>query len=146
MTKKKNFSLLRFLSSFLVFPVAGAFFSLVYVWEKIQEVKTGYRITELRRQIETADENICRIDSKIFLLKSPDKILTRIPPDLKITGVDKIVHMAKIDRASYTKNMDNQFCLNQTEYPDWLKKKFQAYIVNNNNDKEKVCYLTKNKH
>jgi len=125
----------------LVFPVTGASFCLVYLWSNIQEVKIGYRITELRQQIKILDENIGAIESKTLLLKSPDKILTRISPDLKITSVDRIVHLAKIDKSAIKNNADGQFFSPQTQYTQLFKKKLPDYT----GTKDDVCYLTKNK-
>ncbi len=96
MRKKNNFSVLRIVSSSLLTGSLAVSICLVYVWERNQELKIGYRINRLNENIDLVEHQINRIVPKIEKLKSPDKILLKIPPDLKLTSSDKIVHLKKV--------------------------------------------------
>lgn len=89
---------MRFVSSIVAFIAICVMFALIYVWQRNQVVKIGYRITEIEKQIVRVDEDIRHITSKINRLKSPGRILARIPGDLRMTSGEQIVHVKRIER------------------------------------------------
>lgn len=105
MRNKNNFSVLRIISSFLLVGSLAVVICLVYVWERNQELKIGYRINLLNKNINLVEHRINRIIPQIEKLKSPDKILLRIPSDLKLTSSDKIVHLKRVAKKSSKKEV-----------------------------------------
>ena len=112
MRKKNNFSVLRIISSFLLIGSLVVAICLVYVWERNQELKIGYRINLLNKNINLVEHQINRIIPRIEKLKSPDKILLRIPSDLKLTSSNKIVHLRKVAKRDDKKEIYSNQKLN----------------------------------
>ncbi|MCD6461013.1 hypothetical protein J7L67_10160 [bacterium] len=100
MRKENKFSLLRFVSTFIAAASISVLFALVFVWQKNQQVKIGYRINLVNQDIIKVDEDIRQLSSKIQKLKSPEIVLKRLQGDFSITSSDNIVHLYKLEKAS----------------------------------------------
>ncbi|MCB1195103.1 hypothetical protein KDK77_02860 [bacterium] len=96
MKNTESVSVVRVISSVVALTSLIVMFCLLYVWQKNQELKIGYQINKIKKDIERVDLEIEQIETRIQLLKSPDKILARIPSDLIITSGERIVHLAAI--------------------------------------------------
>ncbi len=100
--RKNNFAMVRFVSSVTAIFAVVVMFALIYVWQRNQVVKIGYRITDLERRIVVVDEDTRHIISKVNQLKSPDRILSKITDDLRITSGNRIIHVKRIERKPAT--------------------------------------------
>ena len=100
--KKTNFAVVRFVSPMAAIVGIVVMFALVYVWQKNQVVKIGYRITALERKITTVEDDKRQIAAKVNQLKSPDRILAKISNDLRITSGDSVIHVRRIERTPET--------------------------------------------
>ncbi len=100
--KKTNFAVVRFVSPIAAVIAVVVMFALVYVWQKNQVVKIGYRITSLERKIAAVEDDKRQITAKVNQLKSPDRILSKISGDLRITSGDSIIHVKRVERAPET--------------------------------------------
>jgi cell division protein FtsL len=140
MRKKVKLNLFSVLSSFFAIASICVIFCLLYVWQKNQVLKTGYRINVLKKKIDCVQQATERIESKIEILKSPDKILQRIPPDLKMTASNRIVHLPKIDRAYISDEQRVLVAAQQSFFMRWL----QSNVFSNQSNSEQSCFYVQN--
>ena len=98
MKKENKFSLMRFVSTLVAVASITVLFALLFVWQKNQQVKIGYRINSVNRAIVKVDEDIRQLTSKIQQLKSPEIVLRRLEGDFRITSSDKVVHLNKLEK------------------------------------------------
>lgn len=126
MRKRISFNLMNVVSTCLTIGSICVIFCLLYIWQRNQIIKTGYRINILKEKIEETDQMINRVETKIEILKSPDKILQKIPADLKITSGDRVVHLPKIHWVDSIHEENEEIAVAQIEKPflwRWLEEK-----------------------
>jgi len=99
MRKESKFSLLRFVSTLVAVASITVLFALLFVWQKNQQVKIGYRINTVKHDIVKVEEDIRQLNSKIQRLKSPEIVLRRLEGGFRITSSDKIVHLQKLEKS-----------------------------------------------
>ena len=99
MRKENKFSLVRFVSTLVAVASIAVLFALLFVWQKNQQVKIGYRINSVKQDIAKVEEDIRQLNSKIQRLKSPEIVLRRLEGDFRITSSDNIVHLRKLEKS-----------------------------------------------
>ncbi|RJP58465.1 MAG: hypothetical protein C4541_07860 [Candidatus Auribacter fodinae] len=142
MRKKVNFSMVRALSTFMALVIFGVVVCLLFVWQKNQIVKSGYRINKLRARIEELDELINRTELKVEALKSPDKVLVHLNEDFMLTTSDRIVHLASISRDVFDNSDDVSFDTQLAQGRPSLWKWLLSFIKREKNEQaSSLVYL-----